>query len=87
MYVVLWLWEDAAGQNKMQPQGKKDPNEGRADLLVAIIRSRKSVTECGQRYRGHTESRRREGIALYVFAEDASTNRISSALWLGKYEG
>ena len=70
-------------QNKMQPQ-EKDPNEGERISLVAIITKPEAYDGVRATVRGILRAEE-EGIALYVFEEDAEYESHISALWLGKY--
>ena len=71
-------------QNKMQPQ-EKDPNEGERISLIAIITKPEEYDGVRATVRGILRAEE-EGIALYVFEEDAEYESHISALWLGKYE-
>ncbi len=65
-----------SGPEQDAATGEKILNEGRADLLVAIIHCRKRRRSADNGTGGILRAEE-EGIALYVFAEDGSTNRIS----------
>ena len=56
-------------QNKMQPQ-EKDPNEGERISLIAIITKPEEYDGVRATVRGILRAEE-EGIALYVFEEDA----------------
>ena len=82
--ICIMVIGGCSGQNKMQPQGK-DPNEGERISLIAIITKPEEYDGVRATVRGILRAEE-EGIALYVFAEDAEYESHISALWLGKYE-
>jgi len=82
--ICIMVIGGCSGQNKMQPQGK-DPSEGERISLIAIITKPEEYDGVRATVRGVLRAEE-EGIALYVFEEDAEYESHISALWLGKYE-
>ena len=65
--------------------GCKQVSEGERISLIAIITKPEEYDGVRATVRGILRAEE-EGIALYVFAEDAEYESHISALWLGKYE-
>ena len=68
-----------------QPTRTPNPEEGERISLIAIITKPEEYDGVRATVRGVLRAEE-EGIALYVFEEDAEYESHISALWLGKYE-
>lgn len=83
--VILTLCCLISGCTPSQPARTPNPEEGERISLVAIITKPEEYDGVRATVRGILRAEE-EGIALYVFEEDAEYESHISALWLGKYE-
>ncbi len=83
--VILTLCCLISGCTSSQPVRTPNPEEGERISLVAIITKPEEYDGVRATVRGILRAEE-DGIALYMFAEDAEYESHISALWLGKYE-
>jgi len=74
-----------SGCTSSQPARTPNSEEGERISLVAIITKPEEYDGVRATVRGVLRAEE-DGIALYMFAEDAEYESHISALWLGKYE-
>ena len=84
MMSILGIWL-LSGCTTSQPTRTPNPEEGERISLIAIITKPEEYDGVRATVRGVLRAEE-EGIALYMFEEDAEYESHISALWLGKYE-
>ena len=83
--LVLMVCSFVCGCTSSRPARTPNTEEGERISLVAIITKPEEYDGVRATVRGILRAEE-EGIALYMFEEDAEYESHISALWLGKYE-
>ena len=82
--LILMVCSFVCGCTSLQPARTPNPEEGERISLIAIITKPEAYDGVRATVRGILRAEE-DGIALYVFEEDAEYESHISALWLGKY--